>query len=574
MSSSFSVRLLTALIVACGLAGLGGCSGDPRFVRPVPMPISQDQVGADPDSRYADGYLRIFVSSNLDETGRLLDFGKQGERPAMLLISARFGKGTVASFSADAEPEIPVLLYDVQSGRTLSSVVDNALLTSGLLIDPQSLSTSPHLQIFVRGVPQDKARWVTDLLELATAEPVLAVGLSFVPGGPALSPLSTKLGSLLSEEIKSTNKPWEEKTLLGLRPDQGVASLHGRQFVVLLNSTTIDLEVPPELKRCPVRGASIGLCQLDGTPWEPDQAYVRFELDVSDYRSIRDFLSAETSCEATERVWSDFRALVGSGQLARRQAEYERHILARGDLLMSVRRSQTEFAGSAYANRLLLHAQQFSLLASPDDAYWKAHFSNSAKQLDACIRTAAAGGRSSAAEIWDKATELYAKRTTYPAWADALAATSDPESPALLAAERELLALQRLLAMDDLQNLDRQTQSSLTGLSLQLERMLVEVYQRSATRLEQVPDGGPAGVAQLQGLAARTACKACELLLLERAALLEAALAEPEPPATQLAPAAPVPAQTAEQGPEPASELARDTENGSNPQPGEVLVSP
>ena len=162
------MRLLVFALAAIGL--MSACSsGGSRFVRPVATPVqgANDLEASD----YQDGYLRIFVSSNLDETGRLLDFGKEGQRPAMLLISARFGKGTVASFSADSEPEIPVLLYDVQAGKTQSSIVDNALLSSGLLIDPESLSTSPHLQIYVRGVPADKARWVTDLLELATAEP-------------------------------------------------------------------------------------------------------------------------------------------------------------------------------------------------------------------------------------------------------------------------------------------------------------------------------------------------------------------------------------------------------------------
>ncbi len=76
---------------------------------------------------------------------------------------------------------------------------------------------------------------MTDLLQLATAEPVLKVGLNFVPGAAAFSPLSTKLGSMLSDEIKSNNKPWEEKTLLGLRTDEGLAALNGRQFVVLLD---------------------------------------------------------------------------------------------------------------------------------------------------------------------------------------------------------------------------------------------------------------------------------------------------------------------------------------------------
>jgi hypothetical protein len=236
---------------------------------------------------------------------------------------------------------------------------------------------------------------------------------------------------------------------------------------------------------------------------------------------------------------------VGSGQLARRQADYERHILARGDLLLGVRRSQAEFAGNAYVNRLLLHAQQYSLLVTPDDAYWKAHFANNARQLDNCIRMAAAGGRSSAAELWDQSTEIYAKRTTYPAWAEALAATEDPESSALLAAERELLALQRLLAIDELQNLERQSRSSLTGLGLQLEHMLLQFYQRLAASLEQDTGPGSTSVAQLQNLASLSACEACKLLLLERAAWLEAEWAEaqaPPPAATQPEPTPPPPA--------------------------------
>src|SRR5690606_4079460 len=268
---------------------LAGCpSEQPRFVKPVATPIDPAQTSHQA-SKYQDGYLRIFVSSNLDSTGKMMDFGKgkDEDKPAMLLISAKFGKGTVASFNADAEPEIPVLLYDVRSGNTQSSVVNNAMLTEGMLVDPESLSRSPHLQIFVRGVPADKATWVTDLLELATDEPILKVGLNFVPGGAAFSPLSTKLGSMLSNEIKTTNKPWEEKTLLGMRIEEGLASLNGRQFVVLLNPSTIELEAPPKLMRCDTRGSLTGLCEGDGKPWTPKQAYVRFELNVTDFRSIK-----------------------------------------------------------------------------------------------------------------------------------------------------------------------------------------------------------------------------------------------------------------------------------------------
>lgn len=166
MRSSLGLAALLSLALA-----ITSCtSNQPRFVKPVATPVDADKVNG-PASKYQDGYLRIFVSSNLDSTGKMLDFGKSADRPAMLLISAKFGKGTVASFAAATDPEIPVLLYDVRTGKTQSSVVNNALLTEGMLIDPESLSRSPQLQIYVRGVPADKALWVTDLLQLATAEP-------------------------------------------------------------------------------------------------------------------------------------------------------------------------------------------------------------------------------------------------------------------------------------------------------------------------------------------------------------------------------------------------------------------
>ncbi len=134
------------------LAFAGCRATPPRFVKPVATPVDSDKVNG-VASKYQDGYLRIFVSSNLDSTGKMIDFGKGDDRPAMLLISAKFGRGTVASFAADTDPEIPVLLYDIRSGKTQSSVVNNALLTDGMLIDPESLSRSPHLQIFVRRAP-------------------------------------------------------------------------------------------------------------------------------------------------------------------------------------------------------------------------------------------------------------------------------------------------------------------------------------------------------------------------------------------------------------------------------------
>jgi hypothetical protein len=108
---------------------LTGCpSEQPRFVKPVAAPVDAGKADG-PTSKYQDGYLRIFVSSNLDSTGKIMDFGKGEDKPAMLLISAKFGKGTVASFNANTEPEIPVLLYDVSTGKTQSAVVNNALLT-------------------------------------------------------------------------------------------------------------------------------------------------------------------------------------------------------------------------------------------------------------------------------------------------------------------------------------------------------------------------------------------------------------------------------------------------------------
>ncbi|MGQ0530470.1 MAG: hypothetical protein ACT4PG_11805, partial [Panacagrimonas sp.] len=109
---SISLLLAATLLIACS-------GGKGRFVKPVATPVAADAIDAQA-SKYQDGYLRIFVSSNLDTNGRAMDFGPESQRPAMLLISAKFGRGTVASFSSDTEPEIPVLLYDVQEGKTVS----------------------------------------------------------------------------------------------------------------------------------------------------------------------------------------------------------------------------------------------------------------------------------------------------------------------------------------------------------------------------------------------------------------------------------------------------------------------
>ena len=538
MRSPFRIAALALVALA-----LAGCpSNQPRFVKPVATPVEADKVSST-GSKYQDGYLRIFVSSNLDSTGKMLDFGKGDDRPAMLLISAKFGKGTVASFAAATDPEIPVLLYDVRSGKTQSSVVNNALLTEGMLIDPESLSRSPQLQIYVRGVPADKALWVTDLLQLATAEPVLKVGLNFVPGGAAFSPLSTKLGSMLSDEIKSNNKPWEEKTLLGLRADEGLAALNGRQFIVLLDPSTIALEAPPKLFRCDTRGSLTGLCIGDGTggskPWVPTQAYVRFELSVTDYRSITDFINAATSCEADDRVWSDYRVLLASGQLARRQTEYERHLLARGDLLMQIRRSQAEYTGSRYTSRLLQHAQQFALLPTPVDAYWAEHFRNRAQPLDACIRNTAIRGNTLYASIWDASTAIFAHSAQYPTWATAIAASETAESASVRQAENELVAIRRLLSIGDLSTLDGQSLESLTNLSAQLETMLDAGYMNIAQSVDRNPIPADEQIARLSALADRTACVTCKTTLQQKIDLLRAAtVSAPVQPTAPTAPPA------------------------------------
>lgn len=539
-------------LVPFALALLAACAPDNRFVKPVATPVAAEAVDA-AAQKYEDGYLRIFVSSNLDANGRAMDFGGENDRPALLLISAKFGRGTVASFSADVDPEIPVLLYDVQSGKTLSSVVDNALLSEGLLIDPESLSRSPHLQIYVRGVPADKAKWVTDLLQLATAEPILSVGLNFVPGGGAVAGLSTKLGSMLSDEIKSTNKPWEEKTLLGLRSDEGLAALDGRQFVVLLNPTTIELQAPPELRRCDVKLSPTGLCNANGSAWVPAQAYVRFELDVTDFRSIKDFIGGGVSCEADERTWSEYRALLASGQLARRQTQYERQLLARGDLLLQMRRAQNEMTGPRYTSRLLQFAQQYALLPVPEDAYWKEHFDSRARQLDGCLRATAVRGQSQYAAIWDSATSLFEQAQAYPSWAATLAASGDPEAPVLRGAERELLKLNTLLSINEVRALDLQSLESLVNLQTQLQQMLVPSYRRIAERVADSPEPLEGKLARLNDLSARSACGDCKLVIAQRA---EALRLEAQPPVQPQAsePAMPTPAAPEMPAMEPATQ--------------------
>ena len=505
---------LRSILLLATVALLVACSAEKgRFVKPVATPVAADSFDAQA-FKYQDGYLRIFVSSNLDTNGRAMDFGPESQRPAMLLISAKFGRGTVASFASDAEPEIPVLLYDVQEGKTVSSIVDNALLSEGVLVDPESLSKSPHLQIVVRGVPGDKAKWVTNLLQVATAEPMLKFGMGFVPGGQVVSGLSSKLGELLSEEIKTEKKPWEEKTLLGLRSDQGLAELDGRQFVVLLNSSTIELERPaPNLRRCERSLSSTGLCDKDGKPWLPAQAYVRFELDVTDFRSIKDFIGTAVSCEADERVWADYRALLASGQLARRQTEYERHLLARGDILLQARRSQNELASWRRGGRLLQLAQQAALLQRPDDGYWIEHYRERALQIEACIRTSAIRGQSQYAAIWDHATALFARAQSYPDWTRALAGTADPEAPALRDAERELGQLRQLMTVPELRSLDAESLESLSSLDGQLQQMLKPVYERALERILESDETDEGKRQRLTDLMTRSACKSCREVL-------------------------------------------------------------
>ncbi|MGB0955279.1 MAG: hypothetical protein ACPGZP_04675 [Panacagrimonas sp.] len=520
-------KLLTPVVCAVPLL-FSACAGDrDRFVKPVAAPIAPDRVSG-LQSRFEDAYLRIFVSSNLDDSGKLIDFGKQNDRPAMMLISARFGKGTVASFANDADPEIPVLLYDIQAGKTLSSVVDNALLTEGVLVDPESLSKSPHLQIFVRGVAADKAKWVTNLLEVATAEPMLRVGMSFIPGATAFSPLSTKLGDMLSDEIKTTNKPWEEKTLLGLRADQGLAALDGRQFVVLLNSTTMAPEPPPVLSPCTDEASPTGLCDASGAPWKPDRAYVRFELDVTDFRSIKDFIGSGLSCEANARDWSDLRELLASGQLARRQTQNERQILARGELLVRIRREQAEMSQREYPARLLRHAQQFALLERPRTAYWEAHFAERSDQLDQCIREAAVRGQTQYAAIWDSTLKRIDQAQNYPNWAATLA--RKPGASALGHAEAELRAVKRLLRSGALERLDANSLQSLTGMQNQLEQLLEPAYEQLGAKLLDDQDLPlPKRITRIEKLASKTACARCKQSLLSDAEELRAELEPPEP---------------------------------------------
>lgn len=539
------LRLLRLAPILLAALGAAGCPSNSRFVKPVATPVTQDALAAEA-SRYEDGYLRVFVSSNLDTFGRAMDFGKESERPAMLLISAKFGKGTVASFSSDTEPEIPVLLYDVQAGKTVSSVVDNALLSEGVLVDPESLSKSPHLQIVVRGVPANKAKWVTNLLELATAEPMLKFGMGFVPGGQVVTGLSSKLGELLSDEIKTEKKPWEEKTLLGLRSEQGVSALDGRQFVVLLNSSSVELEAPaPSLRPCPRAQSPSGLCDSQGKPWAPAQAYVRFELDVTDFRSTKDFIGAAVSCEADERVWADYRSLLASGQLARRQTEYERHLLTRGELLLQIRRANADAPNWRRASRLLQFAQQAALLPTPDDAYWVEHFKARAQQTEACIRSAAIRGQSQYAAIWDSATALFARAPAYAGWAAALAGSADPEAPALRDAERELTQLQQLRSVNELRTLDADSLDALNSLDSQLQALLKPVYERAVERIVEAEENAQGKAQRLGDLFTRSACMSCRQLLSERAEQWRLiALATPPPSAAEPVPEAPTPPDT------------------------------
>ncbi len=219
-----------------------------------------------------------------------------------------------------------------------------------------------------------------------------------------------------------------------------------------------------------------------------------------------DFIGPATSCEADERVWSDYRVLLASGQLARRQSEYERHLLARGELLQQIRRSQSEYHGAQYAGRLLQHAQQFALLPTPDDAYWVEHFRTRAQPLDACIRSTAVRGRSQYAAIWDATTTIFAHAAQYPAWAVAIADSDDANSASLRAAEAEPTAIRRLLAGGDLKAVDAQSQESLLTLATQLEAMLEVGYTRIARTLERSSAPLETRITELSALASATPC--------------------------------------------------------------------
>lgn len=537
------ILLITSLF---GCLSLSGCGGGDKFVKPVAASVAQDPLPAGA-AEYKDGYLRIFVTSNLDESGHMLDFGDEDERPAKLLITARFDKGTIANFSSDSEPEIPVLLYDLSSNSVESSVVDNALLTEGLLVDPESLSKSPHLQIIVRGVPPDKARWVTNLLEASS--PVAQVGLAFVPGAAVFNPISYKLGGMLSDEIKTTGKPWEERTLLGLRADEGVAALDGRQFVILLNPSKVELDAPPELRRCRKTGAVTGLCRSeDGEPWVPAQPYVRFELDVSNYRSIKDFLGSDVSCEFSERNWVDYRSLINSGQLARLQTDYEQLLMIRGDLLMQIRRGLSEQSVQPYVTRMLLYAQQYASLPNPKDSYWRDHFAERAAGLDACIRATALRGQSALASVWDASLPVFSRARNYPAWAAELRDNEDPTAPLLLAAQKDLAAIESVLAYQELRQVrDEGALVSLTQPQQQLERMITSSYRNMLRAIERNPDGVEQQLQAYDELMAQSErCAICKSMVQERidalTLLLPAPVQEalPEPMA---APPQPAPVQ-------------------------------
>jgi len=546
------IRLLCCLLV---LGLLSACGGGEKFVKPIAANVAQDPL-PDDVPQYKDGYLRIFVTSNLDKTGRMLDFGDEDERPAKLLITARFDKGTIANFTDDSEPEIPVLLYDLTSDKVESSVVDNALLTEGLLIDPESLSKSPHLQIIVRGVPPDKARWVTNLLE--TTAPVAQVGLAFVPGAAVFNPISYKVGSLLGDEIKTTGKPWEERTLLGMRADEGVSALDGRTFVVLLNPSKVELDAPPELVRCRKTGAITGLCLTSGEPWTPDQAYVRFELDVSYYRSIKDYLGADVSCEFNERNWVDYRSLINSGQLARLQTQYEALLMDRGDQLMEIRRGLTSQYGPPYITKVLQYAQQYATLRNPDDAFWNDHFKDRAAALDACIRDTAQRGKSSYLTVWDAVIPVFARARFYNDWNRFLQENANPEDPVLRNAQRDLQLLDSVLDIQELREIRNQDSLiSLTQPKQQLESMIAASYRNM---LRQIDDSDEPTGSKLERYALlmrqSSPCDYCKALLQPKIEALNQQLADEQ--AAAAAQTAPGPAAIevppTDAGAEPAAE--------------------
>src|SRR5690606_40816493 len=124
--------------------------------------------------------------------------------------------------------------------------------------------------------------------------------------------------------------------------------------------------------------------------------------------------------------------------------------------------------------------------------------------------------------------------------ANDIASNDEANGTPLLEAEKELVAVKRLLGTGDLKTLDATSLKSLTHLAEQLDAMLAAGYTRIARGIENdAVTAADARAAQLAALAERTACDSCRTLLAQKAeSVRNSAVPAPvaAPPAAEPAP--------------------------------------